>query len=64
MPTAGFASLDARVGLRPFAQNRGLELALVGRNLTDSLQRNATAINKDEVVMPGRDIRVTMRAAF
>ena len=38
------------------------ELALVGHNLTDSVQRNAVALNKDEVILPGRDIRLVLRA--
>jgi len=63
-PTAGFTTLDLRVGWRPFPRNRGIELALVGRNMTDSVQRNATALNKDDVILPGRDIRVMVRAAF
>ena len=35
---------------------------MVGRNLADSVQRNAVALNKDEVLMPGRDIRLMFRA--
>jgi len=42
----------------------GFELAVVGRNLTDSVQRNAVALNKDEVILPGRDIRVVARFSF
>lgn len=63
-PTGGFASVDAQVGWRPLSNNQGFELALVGRNLTDSTQRNAIALNKDEVVLPGRDVRLVVRAAF
>jgi len=37
---------------------------MVGRNLTDSVQRNAVALNKDDVILPGRDIRVVVRAKF
>ena len=37
---------------------------LVGRNLTDTTQRNAIALNKDEVTLPGRDVRLLLRAAF
>ena len=37
---------------------------MVGRNLTDSVQRNAVALNKDDVILPGRDIRVVVRATF
>jgi iron complex outermembrane receptor protein len=41
-----------------------VEVVLVGRNLTDSTQRNSVALNKDDVVMPGRDVRLLVRAAF
>jgi iron complex outermembrane receptor protein len=41
-----------------------VEFALNARNLTDSIQRNAVALNKDEVLMPGRDIRLMVRARF
>jgi iron complex outermembrane receptor protein len=37
---------------------------LVGHNLADETIRNATALNKDVVVMPGRDIRVVLSARF
>ena len=63
-PTKGFANLDAQVAWRPWLKNPAVELALVGRNLTDRVQRNSTALNKGEVVLPGRDIRVVLRAAF
>ncbi len=63
-PTAGFASVDAQVGWRPLSTNPDFELALIGRNLTDSTQRNAIALNKDEVILPGRDVRLLVRAAF
>jgi hypothetical protein len=45
-------------------QHAGLELAVVGRNLTNSVQRNAVALNKDDVILPGRDLRVVVRATF
>jgi iron complex outermembrane receptor protein len=63
-PTGGFTSVDAQVGWRPLANNRDVELVLIGRNLTDSTQRNAIALTKDEVILPGRDVRLVLRAAF
>ena len=63
-PTAGFVSLDAQAAWRPFVSNPGVEFALIGRNLTDSVQRNAVALNKDEVILPGREIRLMVRAAL
>jgi iron complex outermembrane receptor protein len=62
--TAGFVSVDAQVGWRPVAKNDGLEVVLVGQNLTDSTQRNSVALNKDDVILPGRDVRLLVRAAF
>ncbi len=64
-PTSGFVSVDAHLGWSPSRSARpGLEVALVGHNLTNSTQRNAIALNKDEVVLPGRDIRLTLSASF
>ena len=62
--TAGFASLEAQLGWRPVPSNRNVELVLIGHNLTDTVQRNAVALNKDEVILPGRDVRLLLRAAF
>ena len=39
-----------------------IEIALVGRNLTDRIQRNAVSLNKDEVILPGREVRLMVRA--
>ncbi len=61
-PTGGFTNVDAELAWRPFAGRRSVELALAGRNLTDSAQRNAVALNKDEVILPGRDLRLMVRA--
>lgn len=63
-PTAGFTSIDAQLGWKPMVDKQTLEVVLVGRNLTDSTQRNSVALNKDDVVMPGRDVRLMVRAAF
>jgi iron complex outermembrane receptor protein len=63
-PTAGFTNVDAELSWRPWADRPDTTLALVGRNLTDSLQRNAVSLNKDEVVLPGRDLRLVFRLAF
>ena len=62
--TAGFTSVDAHLGCSPWTGHPGLEVALVGHNLTDSTQRNAIALNKDEVILPGRDVRLTLNASF
>jgi iron complex outermembrane recepter protein len=63
-PTGGFVSLDANLGWRPFVANQNLEVALIGRNLTNTTQRNAVALNKDAVVLQGRDVRLMVRVDF
>ncbi|HEY0302431.1 MAG TPA: TonB-dependent receptor [Rhizomicrobium sp.] len=63
-PTPGYVSVDASLAWRPFASHPGTEIALVGHNLTDDIQRNAASFNKDLVVAPGRDIRVVLRTAL
>lgn len=63
-PTAGFLSLDAHLGWRPWAAHPGVEFTVAGRNLTNSVQRNAVALNKDSVLGPGREVRLVLRAAL
>ncbi|HUG71790.1 MAG TPA: TonB-dependent receptor [Steroidobacteraceae bacterium] len=63
-PTRSFTNLDAQIAWRPWLDRPGVELSLVGRNLTDSRQRNAVALNKDEVMLPGRDLRLVLRVHF
>jgi iron complex outermembrane receptor protein len=63
-PTGSFTNLDAQLAWRPWPAQPGVELSLVGRNLTDSRQRNAVALNKDEVMLPGRDLRLVLRVRF
>jgi iron complex outermembrane recepter protein len=62
--TDGYTSVDAQVRWRPFKAKPGIELLLVGHNLADETIRNATALNKDAVVMPGRDVRLVLSAKF
>jgi iron complex outermembrane receptor protein len=62
--TKGFVSLDAHLDWRPLPSHKGLTLILAAHNLTDSVQRNSVALNKDDVVLPGRDISLTVRQSF
>ena len=62
-PTPHYNQLNAQVAYRPLKQYPGVELAIVGQNLTNDVQRAATALNKDEVVMPGRNVRFVVRVA-
>ena len=62
--TAAFTNVDAEFAFRPWGASRDLEFALVGRNLTNSHQRNAVALNKDEILLPGRELRLVLRAGL
>jgi len=64
LATDGYTSVDAQVRWRPFKAKPGIELLLVGHNLADETIRNATALNKDSVLMPGRDVRLVLSAKF
>jgi hypothetical protein len=37
---------------------------LIGRNLTDEEIRNHAAFNKDEVVLPGADVRLVLSMRY
>jgi len=63
-PTDGYASVDAQLAWRPLGGSRRFEVLLVGHNLADETIRNATALNKDDVVMPGRDVRLVLLSRF
>lgn len=63
-PTPSYYNINARVAWRPFEQKRGIEFAIVGQNLTNDVQRDAAALNRDDVVMPGRNVRFVVRAAM
>ena len=61
--TPGYNQLTGEAAVRPFARYPGIELAVIGQNLTNDIQRNAAALNRDQVVLPGRNIRVVLRVA-
>ena len=63
-PTGGFGSLDAQFRWSPLPGTPDLQLLLVGHNLLNHSERNAVAFNKDDVVLPGRDIRLTVSKSF
>ena len=62
-PTPHYNQLNAQIAWRPFEDHPGIELAVVGQNLTNDVQRAATALNKDVVEMPGRNVRFVLRVA-
>lgn len=60
-PTDGYNRLDAGVTWRALATDTGsIDVSLVGRNLLDEEIRNHVAFNKDEVLLPGRDVRLVV----
>jgi iron complex outermembrane receptor protein len=62
--TRDFVSLDSGITWRPSDAHPGFELSIVGHNLTNEVQRNAVALNKDDVVLPGRDVRLIIHGTF
>lgn len=62
-PTPGYDQLTAQAAVRPFSAYPGIQLSIVGQNLTNQVQRNAAALNKDDVVLPGSNVRVVLRVA-
>lgn len=63
--TDGYDDLSASAVWKVMPVGDGdLTLSLVGRNLTDDVQRNAVSFTKDEVIQPGRDVRLVTRLTF
>jgi iron complex outermembrane receptor protein len=62
--TGDYLDVGVQFAVRPWLARPGIEFVLLGRNLGDSRQRNAVAMNKDEVLLPGRDLRLLVRATF
>lgn len=64
-PTKSFTFLNASLTHRiEFIEAMPLELSVIARNLTDVRGRNHVSFNKDEVLLPGRNIRFNLRARF
>lgn len=64
-PTEGYTFINATVSYRIFGGSRTLtDLVLRGTNLTNALGRNHVSYLKDEVPLPGRDIRAAVRFHF
>lgn len=62
-PTPGYYALGAQLAWRPFKAHPGIEFAIVGQNLTNAVQRDAAALNKDLVVAAGRNVRFVVKFA-
>ncbi len=60
-PTDGYTTLGASAVFHIYRGPAGdVDLALIGSNLTDSVQRNHVSFNKDFVVQPGRTFRLML----
>lgn len=60
-PTDGYTTLSASAVFHLYEGETGdLDLAVIGSNLTDSVQRNHVSFNKDFVLQPGRTFRLML----
>jgi iron complex outermembrane receptor protein len=60
-PTAGYTTVDASATFHVYRGDEGdVDIALVGTNLTDSVQRNHISFVKDFWLQPGRTFRVVL----
>ncbi len=64
LPTDGYTLLNASVEWRPFAGARDVALIAGVRNITDEEARAHTSFLKDLVPLPGRNVRLAIRAGF
>lgn len=62
--TEGFTFLSAGLSFRPFGQGDRLVLRLDGRNLTDEEGRVHASFLKNELPLPGRNVRFVVTTAF
>lgn len=63
-PTDGYAFLNASLGYRFFVDRTVYELVVRGTNLTDEEGRNHLSFLKEQVPLPGRDVRLLLRVLF
>jgi iron complex outermembrane receptor protein len=63
-PTDGFTFLNAGLAFHPGGDDGAWTVRLDGRNLTDELGRVHASFLKDELPLPGRNVRLTVTAAF
>jgi iron complex outermembrane receptor protein len=62
--TDGFTTLNASLAFRPMGEEGPWTIRLDGRNLTDELGRVHSSFLKDELPLPGRNLRLTLLANF
>lgn len=63
-PTEGYTLLNAGLAFRPFGEDGALTFRIDGRNLTDEEARAHASFLKDELPLPGRNVRFTVLTRF
>jgi iron complex outermembrane receptor protein len=63
-PTDGHTFVNAGLAFRPFGEQGSVSFRLDGRNLTDELGRMHTSFLKNELPLPGRNVRFTATTTF
>lgn len=63
-PTDGYTFLNASLGFRPGGEGGAWMIRLDGRNLTDEEGRVHSSFLKDELPLPGRNVRLTVSTEF
>jgi len=62
--TDGYTFLNASLAFRPGGEDSAWSIRLDGRNLTDELGRVHSSFLKDELPLPGRNVRLTVLTEF
>jgi iron complex outermembrane receptor protein len=63
--TSRYTTVDASVRLRiAGSDERPVDLTLTGRNLLDARARNHVSFKKEDVLLPGRDVRLGIQVRF
>ena len=62
--TDGYTFLNASLAFRPFGEEKDLTLRIDGRNLGDEEGRVHASFLKNDLPLPGRDIRFTIASSF
>jgi iron complex outermembrane receptor protein len=63
-PTDGYTFFNASLSFRPQGEDGAWTIRLDGRNLTDELGRVHSSFLKDELPLPGRNVRLTVTTEF
>ncbi len=63
-PTKGYSMVNASLGFTPFDGDDTTSITLSANNIFDVAARRHASVLKDYAPLAGRDLRVTLRAAF